>query len=212
MKMNNKKKHMINKFLTTLQLAFLLIFISACQPSQQQTDTVQDENKIEPAEMQTLTPEIAAEIIKETADSLTQNLMRVVQTKGPAHAIDFCNVHAVKITLASTLANITVNRKAIQYRNPLNKPDSIATKTMQLMAEWSEKQLKNEYVILNLENETRFYKPIVLMPQCLMCHGNIETDIGPIVAETIDNLYPNDLAKNFLPGQLRGVWELIQPK
>ena len=51
--------------------------------------------------------------------------------------------------------------------------------------------------------EFHFAKPIVLQPMCVACHGGPE-QISPEVKSKLSELYPNDKAVNYQPGQLRG--------
>jgi len=53
----------------------------------------------------------------------------------------------------------------------------------------------------------RFYKPIMLQPICLNCHGP-EEQLLPELKTTLDELYPEDQARNFKVGDLRGVFRV----
>ncbi|MCG7858962.1 DUF3365 domain-containing protein, partial [Flavihumibacter sediminis] len=53
-----------------------------------------------------------------------------------------------------------------------------------------------------------YYKPILLQPMCLTCHGQPNSNIPASLVATIDSLYPNDLAKGFSVGELRGLWQI----
>jgi hypothetical protein len=51
--------------------------------------------------------------------------------------------------------------------------------------------------------ELRYAKPIVLQPMCTACHGSPD-QISPEVKAKLEQLYPNDKAVNYKPGELRG--------
>ena len=51
--------------------------------------------------------------------------------------------------------------------------------------------------------EFHFAKPIVMQPMCVSCHGSPE-QISPEVKAKLNELYPNDKAVGYQPGQLRG--------
>jgi hypothetical protein len=51
--------------------------------------------------------------------------------------------------------------------------------------------------------EFHFAKPIVMQPMCVACHGSSD-QISPEVKAKLSELYPNDKAVNYQPGQLRG--------
>ncbi|MDE0059891.1 MAG: DUF3365 domain-containing protein [Defluviicoccus sp.] len=43
---------------------------------------------------------------------------------------------------------------------------------------------------------------------CTVCHG---TNIAPEVAAALDALYPDDLARGFEVGDIRGAFSIVQP-
>ena len=51
--------------------------------------------------------------------------------------------------------------------------------------------------------EFHFAKPIVMQAMCVACHGSSD-QISPEVKAKLIELYPNDKAVNYQPGQLRG--------
>jgi hypothetical protein len=57
-----------------------------------------------------------------------------------------------------------------------------------------------------------FFAPIVLnQPLCLKCHGEPGRDIRPEDLAIINRLYPQDQAKGFKLGELRGAWRVDFP-
>jgi hypothetical protein len=53
-----------------------------------------------------------------------------------------------------------------------------------------------------------YFKPILLQPLCLNCHGNEELDISPAVLAMLKKEYPEDKATGFAAGDLRGMWHI----
>jgi hypothetical protein len=56
----------------------------------------------------------------------------------------------------------------------------------------------------------RFMKPIAVQPQCLLCHGPLETIPGEIGA-VLKKQYPFDEAIGYTVGELRGAVSIKQP-
>ena len=51
-------------------------------------------------------------------------------------------------------------------------------------------------------------KAIGTQPVCTVCHGN---GIAPEVAARLDALYPDDLARGFEAGDIRGAFSIVHP-
>jgi len=62
------------------------------------------------------------------------------------------------------------------------------------------------------KKEFRFMKAIGMPPleqmPCLKCHGE---NIDPKVAAKLDELYPNDKARGYKVGDIRGAFTIRQP-
>ena len=54
----------------------------------------------------------------------------------------------------------------------------------------------------------RFMKAIPTAEVCLACHGS---DITPEVAAAIDERYPDDMARGYSLGDVRGAFSLSKP-
>jgi len=152
----------------------------------------------------------ADSIIQLVADTLRNSLTQAIEEGGFVHAIDFCSIHALPITSSLNDAGITVSRKAVKNRNPVNKVDAIAEAVFNEFAKLEPHEVSSVSKFIETEQEIRYYKPIMLMPQCRHCHGKIGAEISPELAEAINKKYPNDLATDFKRHEIRGVWEIIQ--
>ena len=147
-------------------------------------------------------------IIKATFDTLRNALTTAIHNKGVQGAVSYCNENAYPITAALASENITIKRIAEKYRNPLNAPDS--TDAIQWRTFTTAKANGDSLLpaIIAGKNIVHYYKPILLQPMCSACHGKTGKDIPLPVAATIDSLYPNDKAKDFALGDLRGMWKI----
>jgi hypothetical protein len=121
--------------------------------------------------------------------------------QGPEHAIEVCRVRAPEIARGLSSESAQVGRTSHRLRNPANAPRA-----------WVEPLLA-EYVAGQAQNEPRsvwlasggvgYVEPIFVAPPCLACHGG---ELAPSVATRIRELYPQDRATGFAPGEFRGLF------
>lgn len=147
-------------------------------------------------------------IIKATFDTLRNALTTAMQTKGVSQAVHYCNENAYPITATLASENITIKRVAEKYRNPQNAPDSIDAIQWNIFLAAKAKGDSLRSVVITEKNLLHYYKPILLQPTCISCHGDSGKDIPQAVINTIDSLYPRDKARDFAVGDLRGMWKI----
>lgn len=144
--------------------------------------------------------------------TLKTELHATMVNDGPLAAIKVCNEKAMPLTAQiSEQTGWSVGRTSLKVRNPANQAD-----------EWEQAQLQEFDRLLaagqtpatlevfeeNKENGKtvqRFMKAIAIEAGCLACHG--ETLAEPVRAK-LDQLYPNDKARGYSVGQLRGAFTL----
>lgn len=153
--------------------------------------------------------EAAAAMLKE----LGGKLQAALKDGGPVNALSVCTVEAPAIAKRiSEEEKITIRRVSAKPRNPtLGVPNDWQTKAMQQFEEAlarGDKPADMEFVEAvkagsGSRMELRFAKPIVMQPQCTTCHGTPE-QISPEVQAKLNELYPNDKATGYKPGELRG--------
>jgi hypothetical protein len=56
--------------------------------------------------------------------------------------------------------------------------------------------------------ENRYFSPIKTKSLCISCHGTPGENMTVADYEFINEKYPNDLAINYEPDQLRGIWSI----
>lgn len=190
-----------------LQIGAALLLLSACssapEKSSETNPAVQQEDPTELIEQASL-------LIQQTFDTLSQSLMSAIQSEGPVYAIEFCNEQALNLTQSLTNTNWSISRQSYQNRNPLNQPNEYAAQALDSFQKMEFPQNRDQWIIIHTANDSRFYKPIVLMPHCMMCHGDPNQDISKPVLAAIQERYPHDKATGYIPHQLRGVWEVIK--
>ena len=143
--------------------------------------------------------------IKMLGGTLKSHLKKALkQDKSGVKAIKFCSSKAMELTHEVNKKlpqNIKVRRVALKYRNQANKPDSIDEKVLKEFEASLTKKEKLKPKMVEVNNTTRVYKPLLVKKVCLKCHGaNIEENI----AKVIKKHYPNDKATGFKEGDLRG--------
>lgn len=142
---------------------------------------------------------------------LKQALQTAMADGGPVAAIDVCRIQAPEIAADVSSRRLQVGRTALKVRNPDNTPDHWETR----MLEAFEQRLANgedpaQIEIFAIRNEAgrrygHWMKAIPTQGLCTACHG---TELKPEVAEAIDMAYPQDQARGFSVGDLRGAFSV----
>ncbi|HSH43019.1 MAG TPA: DUF3365 domain-containing protein [Arenicellales bacterium] len=158
----------------------------------------------------------AREIVKSFAETLKGRLVTALSEQGPVHAVDVCHVDAPGIAREHEAASgWTVARTSLKVRNPDNAPDAWERQVLESFAQRAaagEDLAKMEH-IETVERDggkvLRYMKAIPMGEEpCMTCHGD---NLQPELAAKIDELYPQDQARGFQPGELRGAFTLSRP-
>ena len=158
-------------------------------------------------------------VVQEFFGKLKGELGKAMKEGGPLQAITVCNKVAPHIAEEmSAKYGMHVARTSLKTRNPNNAPDAWETKVLQ---QFEERRAKGEsadqmafaeVVEEGGKKEFRFMKAIGMPPleqmPCLKCHGE---NIDPKVAAKLDELYPNDKARGYKVGDIRGAFTIRQP-
>ena len=142
---------------------------------------------------------------------LGQKLQGAMAEGGAVNAIGVCNTQAPEIAgRVSTQNQVKLSRVGTRTRNPVmgvpNDWQAKALAQFDAALARGEKPADLEFsetVNTASGKEFHFAKPIVLQPMCVSCHGSPE-QISPEVKAKLSELYPNDKAVGYQPGQLRG--------
>ena len=167
-----------------------------------------------------VSPEIQAAVF-ELGSSASQALMGTLVTQltgamqagGAVHAVDFCSTSAIELTAGvAQEQGLDVKRTSMKYRNPANAPDEDETEALR----YYESALAETGVLPGAlvrkagRAEYRFYRPLIVAPPCLGCHGPVG-EIDPTVQAILDERYPDDLATGYEAGDFRGVIRVSVP-
>jgi len=160
------------------------------------------------SDMLSLSRAISQAMLKE----LGQKLQSAMADGGAVNAIGVCNTQAPEIAGRVSAQNqVKLSRVGTRARiRVMGIPNDWQAKALaQFDAGLArgEKPAEMEFseIITQADGSKEFHfaKPIVLQPMCVACHGSPE-QISPEVQSKLSELYPNDKAVNYLPGQLRG--------
>jgi hypothetical protein len=148
----------------------------------------------------------AAEALEPLKRELLVALTHALQEGGPENAIGVCRLRAPEVAASLSGDGLEVGRTSHRLRNPDNAPEP-----------WMEPLLQ---AYLDHPTDTRprtarlpdgrlgYVEPIRMKSMCLPCHGP-EPDEG--VMEKLAELYPEDRATGFEPGDLRGMFWVKLP-
>ena len=111
-----------------------------------------------------------------------------------------------------------VGRTSLKTRNPNNAPDAWEAAVLKQFEERAAsgespaEMAHFEVVEENGAKAFRFMKAIGMPPldkaPCLKCHGE---NIDPAISAKLDELYPEDQARGYKPGMIRGAFTITQP-
>ena len=154
-------------------------------------------------------------VTMEFMETLKGELQTAIKAGGPVNAIQVCNTRAPEIAAGlSEKKGWTVARTSLKYRNPDNAPDAWERKVLE---QFEGRKAKGEdpkqmaYAEVVEDGGTkifRFMKAIPTGPVCLVCHGE---KIDAATEAKIQELYPEDRARGFNLGDIRGAFTITQP-
>lgn len=168
-------------------------------------ETAQDPNAAE-----------AKALVKEFATTLQGELQAAMKNGGPTNAIAVCQERAPAIAAdLSAQSGWEIGRTSLKARNAAdNTPDAWE---QQVLADFDARRAAGEdvqpmayaEVVETADGKTfRFMKAIPTGDVCLACHGS---DITPEVVAAIDERYPDDAARGYSLGDVRGAFTLAKP-
>ncbi len=167
-------------------------------------------------------PGVAAEVkasrvaARQFGGALQEALQQAIKNGGPANGVTVCRDQAGQIAtdLGSKL-DMIVGRTSLKVRNPGNAPDNwelAVLKQFEARKAAGEQADKLEFFAVIEDDQGqgtfRYMKAIPTGALCLACHGE---RIDPEVDAKLKALYPNDTARGFKEGDLRGAFTLAKP-
>ncbi|MFO7593239.1 MAG: DUF3365 domain-containing protein [Pseudomonadota bacterium] len=158
-------------------------------------------------------------VVQEFMGELQGELGKAMKAGGPIKAIEVCNQVAPSIAMTqSEKTGWKVGRTSLKLRNPGNAPDEWETMVLKKFEERAAagespaEMAHFEVVEQNGAKAFRFMKAIGMPPldkaPCLKCHGE---NIDAKLVAKLDELYPEDQARGYKPGMIRGAFTITQP-
>jgi hypothetical protein len=188
-----------------LYLSAFSVLLSCNTSSVEETTNAEDriENYLELIES-SRTISMAAQM------ELLKNVSTAMEQGGPAHAVGFCNVHALPLTDSlSNTHGAKISRISAKNRNAQNALSNELEQQLWRHYQTNWATTKQTDTVVSTQGKTIYYKPIsIAMPACLKCHGEPTVDIAENTIALIDSLYPNDKAKHYKLEDFRGLWKI----
>lgn len=149
----------------------------------------------------------AASLIPAFQQQLLATVKQAMADGGPSQAVEACQLLAPEIAQQHSQAPWKVGRTALKLRNPDNAPDTWEQSVLEQFAQRSAAgeplaQLSRDEVI---GDEYRYMQAIGTGEACLSCHG---ANISPELLSLLEQRYPQDQARGFREGELRGAFTL----
>jgi hypothetical protein len=146
--------------------------------------------------------------------TLSGRLQAAMKERGPAGALEFCNVEALPLTRqVAEEQGMEVARTSLRLRNPANAADAVDAEALA----WFEDRIAEGdpppalHVRKVGEAGYRYYQPLVTAAGCLQCHGPRES-LSPEVLRALDERYPEDEAVGYAEGDWRGLLRVSLPE
>ncbi len=154
-------------------------------------------------------------VIARIGSTLIYEVERTIADKGLAGAVEV--VHLKNLALPKPEPGqprvMAIKRTSLLIRNPDNAPDAADRAALEkIKAALEEGTDVPKLLIQRLDRpdappEWRVYRPITTMPQCVKCHGPVES-LQPEVRTSLARLFPGDLATGYPVYSWRGVIRL----
>ncbi len=148
-------------------------------------------------------------------ETLKESLQQAMKQGDPVHAIEVCKTRAPIIAKdISEHKGWRVARTSLRVRNPANAPDpweEAVLKRFEARKAKGEDPKKLEYYEVVQQGDRqvfRYMKAIPTAELCLKCHGS---RLDRKVQAKLKEIYPNDQAKGFKVGDIRGAFTITQP-
>nr|VFK47191.1 MAG: Protein of unknown function (DUF3365) [Candidatus Kentron sp. TC]VFK47470.1 MAG: Protein of unknown function (DUF3365) [Candidatus Kentron sp. TC]VFK60494.1 MAG: Protein of unknown function (DUF3365) [Candidatus Kentron sp. TC] len=156
------------------------------------------------------------QVTKELFTVLKGELEKALETSTPANAIPVCKTKVPQIGKAfkEKYPGWTIGRTSLKTRNPANAPDEWEKGVLEdfearKVAGEDPKAIEHSaFVEKDGVQVFRYMKAIPTLEVCTLCHG---APLIPDVAAKLDELYPEDQARGFEIGDIRGAFSFMQP-
>nr|VFJ61900.1 MAG: Protein of unknown function (DUF3365) [Candidatus Kentron sp. DK] len=157
------------------------------------------------------------QVVQEVFAALKGELEKALEAGGPAGAISVCKEKVPEIgkRFGKKYPGWRIRRTTLKTRNPANAPDAWEK---QVLEEFEARKAAGEdpkgiehsaFVEQDGKRVFRYMKAIPTLEVCTLCHGSA---ILPDVVAKLDEMYPEDTARGFEIGDIRGAFTITQPE
>ena len=192
----------MNKYLI---VALLFLGIVSCTEKSDKTSSTEKEEVITEKNYQ----ELGNNITNTSQKTLLTHVGSAMKMGGPLAAIQYCNINAMTITDSLSKAfDVRISRVTDKNRNSANV---LKNEDLTIWKHYNSGEINIQMgdTVVAIEGKNVYYKPIYIAnPVCLNCHGQSGTDIMDFTLAKIEEFYPEDLAKEYNLGELRGLWKV----
>jgi hypothetical protein len=152
----------------------------------------------------------AASLIPPFQQQLLGTVKQAMTDGGPVQAVEACQSLAPSIAEQHSQAPWKVGRTALKLRNPDNAPDAWERSVLEQFAQRAAagepiQEIRHAEVV---HGQYRYMQAIGTAEACLGCHGE---KVKPELLSLLDQHYPQDQARGFREGDLRGAFTLSRP-
>lgn len=187
----------------------VLLLLSACAtPSSAPSSDAAPTPTLDPSAVD-VAPHVARanESIRRLGETLLGRLVEAM-ADGPQAAVEVCagEAQALSARIAEE-QGLALGRTSHRLRNPRNAPRDWVRPWLVENAGRKAEQVKP--AVYDLGDRIGVVRPIPTQPLCTVCHGKA---IDPELEATITASYPDDQARGFEAGELRGAFWVEVPK
>ena len=153
------------------------------------------------------------EVSMSTFGVLSKELQNAMKEGGVQKAVPYCNINALPI--ADSLSRefgVVIRRVTDKPRNPADTMNQVESQAFARFASAIEADGSAVPTMVDLDEGAYYFAPIVLQEFCQKCHGTPGEHISDGDYAIIKDLYPEDMAIGYRPGQLRGMWSIYYPE
>ena len=158
---------------------------------------------------------------RKVATSIPPKLVAVLTEEmgkgGPEGAITVCKDVAPQMAKAATAeTGWSIRRVSLKNRNPRAVPDAWERAVLEdfdrraAAGEAPATLEKAEIVVVDGKQQYRYMRALPVQSLCLNCHGTPE-QLTPAVRQKLRELYPDDKATGYKPGDIRGAMTIRKP-
>lgn len=199
-----------------LGFVFLILLFYQCQNTSERntsTDSITSHQKVQTLRLSkedsSRFAQEGTKLAKQMYAGILQRLKTALDQQGYYEAVKYCNHNALPLT--DSLAHhygIKAKRTSLKLRNPANAPDELEKQVLEMY----QKTLSKQPTVYKTNEGIRFFTPIYVAEFCLTCHGKPYENIPDVTMRALQELYPDDAAKNYEIHDIRGIWSITFPE